>query len=626
MRPLNLEFVEFGPFRLNRAEGVLFLHNTMVPMPPKSIEILTVLVENQGRVVSKEMMLERIWPDVFVEESNLTKNLSLLRKLLSEHDPQEKYIETVPKRGYRFVAPVREIDLLSPQNIVRTGWVDETGRRKGWVVLAAAILLLALTTLSGWYYLGARSHAGRIRSIAVLPFINSGDTANDYLADGLTETLITDISHLPGLLVKAKTAVFRYKGSPPDAAKAGKELSADAVLVSRLGQTGNDLRVEMELIETTTQNVLWSRRFSKSSDDALGLRQDIYASVAERLSTSDVRTEMAATSPGAYSENREAYTAYLTGKYLQNQRTRESMPRAHENFKRAVELDPHFAAAWVSLSETYNYLAAAIKVIDERTAAQEYRTAIRKALELDPNLAEAHAANGWLILNEDWDFAGARREFQNAVELNPNSARAHYRYSWLLYMEGQLEQAITESRTAEELDPLDSINLTVLGGWLVTAGRYEEAFVPLRKSMDLAPDNAGNLEWMALLFAKKADYDTSLGYLESAISVSDRPSLIAERACLKAKKGDIPNAQRALKELLDRRDTRRDVTDLDLAQLYAALGDNDKAFASLEEAYAKRTYDIKFLRYYPFLEPLHDDPRFMEMVNRIYRTRPQRTE
>jgi adenylate cyclase len=499
---------EFGPFRVDVRERTLRRDGELVPLTPKAFDILLVLVQNSGRVLTKNEMMNLVWPDTAVEESNLARNVSTLRKALGNGPDEHGYIETIPWRGYRFIAKVRQPS-------------DEQAA---------------------------------IDSLAVLPFLNeSTDSATDYLADGITESLIHKLSRVAKLKVMSRNSVFRYKAGDvkaglPDARTVGRELGVRAVLIGCIRQVDGIMLVNVELIDAADNTHLWGGQYNREASDILALQDSLSQQIAEvlrvRLTSSD-KLELAK----RQTENSDAYHLYLKGRFYWNKFTMDGVRKGIELFKEAIEKDPNYALAYTGLLDGYTYLNNPV----------EARKAAVTALELDPTLGEAHASLGFFTFLYDWDWLKAEVEFRLAIDLSPNYAQAHHWYSIYLAQMGRHEEAIREARLAKQLDPLSlSMNQTA-GLVFCVARQYDRAVDELRKVIEMDANYAAAHGTLGLVYARK-------GMCEQAIEEFEKVASLA---------GGHPGVATSLKGLT--------------AYSYAVCNRPDKARALVEEICAEPT-------------------------------------
>jgi DNA-binding winged helix-turn-helix (wHTH) protein/TolB-like protein/tetratricopeptide (TPR) repeat protein len=506
---------EFGCFRLDAAEGVLYASSEPVKLTPKALQTLTLLVEKSGRIVTKDEFLATVWADTFVEENALSFNISQLRKILAKYDAETKFIETVPRRGFRFAAPVQQLaegdeslEIVDEKHIVETVFDEETVEENPPIVqieakpvlfpspfqtksyylpFTAIVLLLIFGTGSYFYFRSpAQTATTPIKNIAVLPFNNLND-GEQYrtLSLGLTDSLISRLGSLNRFAVRPLSAVQQYSVKDKDPLKFGAELKADAVLEGTLQMADNRLRVNLRLLSVKDGAQIWTGSFDEVETDVFKLQDAIAGQIAQSLVTnlSQQERQQLAARP---TENNEAYELYLRGRYHWNQRTAEGFARSLELFQQAVMLDPRFAEAHVGIGDAHiGFYDYGLKPASETVPPA--RQAINLALQLNPNLSEAHSSLGLIQLNHDWNWSAAEKSFQKAIELNSNSLLARMRYGWFLKVTEKFDQARREYETALQFDPTSAVIRTNLGYLHYCARRYDEAEQDLQKAIALNP-------------------------------------------------------------------------------------------------------------------------------------------
>ncbi|HSE97310.1 MAG TPA: winged helix-turn-helix domain-containing protein, partial [Blastocatellia bacterium] len=478
---------EFGPFRLDASERLLLRDGDPVLLTPKAFDTLLALVENSGHVVEKDELMERVWPDTVVEESTLTQNISTLRKALGERSSEQRYIETVPKHGYRFVASVREVgdgnaDLIveertrshvliereqetdaldaeaSPESASMEKPFGKAKRVLKWrvslVVLAgcAAVAIIAIILLLKTSK-DQPSTSAVVTSIAVLPLENlSGDPAQEYFADGMTEAIINNLARIRALKVISRASVMRYKGSQKPLPEIARELNVDAVITGSVQRSGERLRVTAQLIHAGTDTHLWARDYERDLTDVLKLQGEVARTVADEVRiqvTAEERERLAS----ARSADPQAIEAYLLGRHHFNKGNEEGWKKAIEYFERATQIAPDYAAAYAGLSNAWQqrggFGAAGFKEVEPPA-----RVAALKAVELDEQLAEAHISLANIKFLYEWDWTGAEQKLRRALELDPGSLLAHTYYGHLLMFLGRHDEAIREGQIAVQLDPV----------------------------------------------------------------------------------------------------------------------------------------------------------------------------
>src|SRR5712692_4716749 len=415
---------EFGTFRLDTGERLLLRKGQAVPLTPKVFDTLVALVQKSGHVVGKDELMNEVWADSFVEESNLTQNIFMLRKVLGENRDGRSYIETVPKRGYRFVASVREVmddnDDLATEKHTGPGIISK-----------------------------ATAEDDVLNSLAVLPLTNVSESPDaEYLSDGITESIINSLSQLPQLRVMARSTVFRYKGVEVDPRQVGQDLGVRAVLAGRVLQISDSLIVRTELVDVANGWQLWGEQYNRKLADILVLQEEISREISEKLRiklTGEEKKRLAK----RYTDDSEAYRLYLKGRYYWNKYTKEGLTKAIEYFNQSIELDRSYALAFAGLADAYYRLSNAY--LPPKEAMPKARAAAMKAVDIDDTLVEAHASLGLIKMYHDWDWAGAEREYKRAIELDPRSGLGYLRYGSYLQLVGRFDEANASFERARQL-------------------------------------------------------------------------------------------------------------------------------------------------------------------------------
>jgi DNA-binding winged helix-turn-helix (wHTH) protein/TolB-like protein/Flp pilus assembly protein TadD len=654
MAPQAKQLYEFGRFRLYPQECLLLRDGEPIPLTPKAFDMLLSLVENPGRLLEKEELMHRLWPDSFVEEGSLAQNVSLLRKALGESDGQ-KFIETVPRRGYRFIASVRgvqddaeiivrehsrasiagegkqEPDIS--ESYVESGQAGAQkalvpGRHANWILgqkprHAVLIVSLALAVVVAAFLINRvlnkpEQVAGRtIKSIAVLPFKSFGaDDADEYLGVGIAETLTTRLSSLKLLTVRPSSAVLKYAASEKETVVAGQELKVDSVLEGSIQRLGDRLRVTVRLVSVSDVSLLWADHFDENFTDIFKVEDSISTKVAAALALK-LSGEEQRRLIKRDTDNAEAYQLYLKGRFFWNKRTGEGFKLGIVQFKQAVEKDPGYALAYAGLADSYTGLTFYNFAAPNETMPKA-KEAATNALAIDSTLAEAHASLAHVKVNYDWEWSDAEKEFRRSIELKPDYATAHQWYAiHYLTPTGQLEEAIQEMKRALDLEPTSLVMNTFLGATLYFAGRYDDAIEQCRKTIEM-DSNFAVAHWhLGLAYEQKGMFDDAIAELQKAITLSgSSPLMIAALGYAYAKAGKRNEANRILDEL-QKLSAVRYVSSCELAAIYVALGEREQAFQRLEKAYKERSFHLINLKVRPEFAPLRPDPRFHDLVRRI---------
>jgi DNA-binding winged helix-turn-helix (wHTH) protein/Tfp pilus assembly protein PilF len=586
-------FYTFGTFRLDLEERLLLQDGQPIALPPKVFDTLMLLVERRGRVVAKEEMMNIIWPDRYVEEANLTQNIFMLRKALGESQ-KDQYIETVPKRGYRFIASVKEI-----QEEVATPAPEEQA---------------ATHNADAKEEIAARREEAAM-SLAVLPMINeSHDPDVEYLSDGITESIINSLSQLPQVRVIARSLVFRYKGQEVDALKVGRELTADALLVSRVLVLGSVLIIRAELVEVTTGWQLWGERYHLPLSDILTVQDDVSRSISEQLRlrlTEEEKNRLGK----HYTQSPEAHQAYLKGRYYWNKRTVEGYEKAIESFQEAIKLDPGYALAYSGLADTYVAFDF-YGVLPPWETSPKAKTAAINALIINDTLAEAHTSLGCVKMMYERDWSNAEREFKRAIELDPNYAHAHNWYSHFLMAMGRIEESLAESRLALKLDPLDDSVNQYLGWHYVHARQFDRAISQLEKTLALNPNFFLARVTLGMAYVQRGEFANAIAEFQKARRLDDSCLTLGFLGHAYAMHGDREAAIEALEEL-EKLSKRKYVPPYSIALIYTALGEKPEAFEWFEKAYAAQNEWLNWLKVAPEVDSLRAEPEFTDLLQRL---------
>jgi len=478
-----------------------------------------------------------------------------------------------------------------------------------WVV--SGLTVAVLIVLAAVHF---ASRGDRIDSIAVLPFANnSGDPNTEYLSDGITEGVINSLSRVPQLRVMARTTVFRYKGRSDDPLKIGADLKVRAVLTGRVVQRGDALDIQAELVDVSSGSQLWGEDYARKLPDASAVQQEIARNISERLRlrlSAEEKTKLAQAVPGSA----DAYQLYLKGRYQWNKGTEDSIRNSIQYFQQAIEKDASYALAYAGLADAYSGIAEAyLPPLEVMPKAKE---AANRALQLDPALPEAHTALGVILRDFDWDWAGAEREFKRAIESNPNYADAHHQYGWFLGDVGRNAEARREMGLAQQLDPLSLFIAVDSNVPYYLAREYDRSIEQSRKVLEFDPSfylAHYTVGWASI---QKRDFATAYAELQKARSLEDKPWIIGTLGYAYAAAGDSKRARAVLKELNQLAQSRR-VTPFWLAMIYMALGDKNQAFKLLDRCYEERSFWLGWLKTDPALDPLRSDPRYTDLLRRI---------
>jgi len=610
----------FGPFRLDVAERLLLRDGEPITLPPKAFETLLVLVQNSGRLITKRDLMNRLWPDTFVEEANLANNISLLRKVLDDDRQECKYIETVPKSGYRFVATVTE-PATPRTEVAHDSSTNASGVRRSWLAVALAATVLAV--IAGYYFFYSRaasstpsSPPAALKSLAVLPLKPLVETSRDEAFEmGVADTLITRLSKLRQIEVRSIGAVSRYTDIERDPVAIGRAQQVDAVLDGSIQKSDNKIRVSVRLVRVADGSTLWAGQFDENDTDIFTLQNAISNRVAEVLITTLSGEEKEALYRRD-TENVEAYHLYLKGRYFWSKFTEEGLQKSIDYYNQALDKDPNYAMAYIGLASSYIVLG--VNYRSPKEMMPKAKAYVSKGLERDATLAEAHVAQGAIKFFFDWDWSGAGRELRQAMDIGANdAANAHDLYAYCLWANGQFTEGIAELKRAQELDPLSLVISEDLGVAYYHARNFDQAIQQQHKTLELEPNYFFGYLRRGQAYAQKAMFKEAIDDLTKAQNLSGNwPAVIAELSCAYALAGQKSKAQAMLNELT-KRAQREYIDPYMIALIHTTLGDHDAAFEWLGKAYEGRSPWMGWLKAEPKFDPLRSDPRFKTLLHQL---------
>jgi TolB-like protein/DNA-binding winged helix-turn-helix (wHTH) protein len=623
---------EFNEFRLETAERRLHRHGRAIPLAPKVFDTLVLLVENSGRLLPKDELMEKLWPKTFVEDVSLAQNISQLRKALGDTGGDAQIIQTVAKRGYRFVATVRTVNGEPPANgrdaveIAAAARSDLTYRplpqspRLGWK--AVAILAAAgVVTVGVSYFVffsqrgGNNVAAPAIRSIAVLPLANlSTDPEQEFFADGMTDDLITELARIRALRVISRTSVMQYKGTKKSLPQIARELNVDALVEGTVSQRNGQIHITAQLVQANPEQHMWAESYERPLAEAGNLQSEIAREIAGALRTTMTNDEQSRMRRSR-AINPEANLLYLKGRYFWNKRTLEGVKESAKYFDQAVAKDGDFAQAYVGLADAYIFeggwgMEPATVVLPQAEAAA------RKAITLDSDNAEAHAALGLIAMNYEWDWLKAEREYKLALRLNPNDSIAHHWYGEYLGAQGRFDEGLAELKRAQELDPLSLAIASDQGKLLYFSRRYDRAITQLRKTLEMDPSFQQAHFWLVRAYAEKKmepELDAELDTLRTASGDSPNYWVIASVA--KSKTGKPKAVRDAVAKAKARSANPLDPANMLYIQI--ASGDANESFTWMEKCYAAHSTMMTSLKVNPDYDNLRGDPRFAKYLAQV---------
>ena len=637
----------FGAFEVDLRAGELYKHGIRLKLQDQPFQILALLLERPGDVVTREELCQKLWPaDTFVDfDTGLNSAIKKLRDVLADSAEEPRYIETLPRRGYRFIAEVengvptapleawvqsRKIPLEEEENRLRAkrpadGEVDVrptgTSRARLWLFVGgvAGLALIAIT------YVILRGHTGRttqtkIRSLAVLPLSNlSGDSTQEYLADEMTEELCGRLARIHDLRVISRTSVMRFKDTKLSVPEIARTLGVDAIVEGSVIRQGNRIRVHAQLIRGSTDEHLWSDEYDGELGDVLALESEVAQSIARKVEvkvTGEERARLVKT----HHVSPEVYESYLKAEdEFSKSSSQAELEQSIAYFEETIGKDANFAPAYVGLANAYERLGSVLGGAPPMETHPKMMSAARKAIELDPDLAEPHVLLAG-VYQKQWQWSDAEAEFKRALELNSNDTGAHVGYAKWLLCQGRTDEALAWVQRARELDPLGGD--TPLGGIAITTGfilfharRYDEAITELR---NYDPDH-----WiLGLALIANGQPDEAITLLEKALGTDRNPAVMGVLVRAYAHAGRRREALRLVDELKRRQQTSY-VAAAPFVNAYLGLGDNEQAMRWLERAYHEQSNILQLIKVYPYFDPLRGDPRFTDLVHRVGLDQPR---
>lgn len=624
---------EFGRFRLDPAERLLLRDQTPIRLSPKAFDALVVLVENRGHLLEKAELLRRVWPDTFVEESNLVQHISMLRRALQDSEGKFQYIETVPRRGYRFKAEVREVRSGVPEG--RAGPADlhpvqpplagiNAGRRLHrlrTVALAIAALAILLLLMVATPLLRKRlrsSGSEPIRSLAVLPLQNlSGDPAQEYIADGMTEALVTDLAKIPGLKVISRTSIMQYKGSSKRLPQIALELGVDAVVEGAVVHSGDRVRITAQLVRAKTDQHIWAESYERDMRDLLVLQDDISRSIAGQIEKQvTLRPPRRAAASVVSARAREDY---LKGRYFWNQRNEAGYLKAIDYFQAAVAEDPQYAQAYAGLADAFALLGSVPAKTPRGFAMQKAKEAALAALKLDDTFADAHTSLAFVEMHYEWNFREAEQEFKRAIDLDSNYSTAHEWYAFDLLAMGRPDEAIAEIKQAQQTDPLSAIVNTDFAEILYFARDYDGALQQARAMVEMDSNFAHIHRVLERIYDEKGMFPEAIAEGERAVALTGGRDIwmlleLARTCALADKKIQLKHCLQRVASASPKGTLPDTGT---TAQVYVELGEVDSAFKALNALFAERDGSLILLNADPGFDRLKSDPRFKHLTQRV---------
>lgn len=624
---------QFGEFSLDAQSRVLKKAGTTIPLTPKAFDALLVLVQNSGRIVTKDELMKAVWPDSFVEESNLTQTIFMVRKALDETSDR-RYILTVQGQGYRFMVPVTgpQQPEASPNapNAERVLQASPThspiaGKRMLTLIALTAAALVLVTGYAVSHWRSPRNTPEPVAKImlAVLPFENfTGDPGQEYFSDGLTEEMISQLGNLdPAHLgVIARTSVMHYKHTQESIPQIGSELGVQYVIEGSVRRDSERVRITAQLIQVKDQSHVWAREYDRDLGHLLELQGEIAREVANEIEMSlnsrgPIEPAQRAGDRPSGNTTYEAYDLYLKGRYFWNKRTAEGFRQAAGYFQLAIDKDPGYAPAYAGLADTYG-LMSTWYMGPQNELMPRARAAALRALELDEGLAEAHVSLALIKENYDFDWPGAEKEFRRAIQLNPQYATAHQWYAEFLAWQGRFDEAFAESAQARQLDPLSLIIASDHASILYYSRQYQSAIDQYRSVLELDPAYEHAQGMVIPAYLQLGKYDEAIDAVNRWNAAGVEPWRWAWEAAIYGRSGRTADSQRALAKLEQVAGSMPDRNPL-LLLAYSGTGQKDRILELLQQAYAEHSNAIVEIKVDPIYDPFRSDPRFQAFLRQV---------
>jgi TolB-like protein/DNA-binding winged helix-turn-helix (wHTH) protein len=645
------KIIRCGVFEIDLKVFELRKHGLRLKLAEQPFQILAILLEQPGEVITRDELRERLWPgDTFVDfDHGLNNAVMRLREALGDSHEKPRFIETLPRRGYRFIAPVEEIHAapkslpavdpqVSSPALLQTsgstllsadpGELASRWNARSWLtlpriaLLSAAVLLFAVLSglavhfVTGWE--SGKINPAHNMSLVVLPLENlSGDTEQDYFAAGMTDELTANLAKIRSLRVISRSTAMAYKGTHKPLSEIAKDLKVDAVVEGTVLKSGNRVRITAELVQVSTDHHLWADTYESQIGDVLALQNRVSSAIVDqiRINLSPEDKQRLAKNP---SVSPAAYEDYLKGRYYWNRRSSDGFVKAIGYFEDATRRDPQYALAYAGLADCYGIIGATIYgTMPTADAAPKAKAAAIRALEIDPTLAEAETSLATAKFNYDWDWAGAAQGFQHAIQMDPGYATAYQRYSLYSIAMGRFDESLEQIKKARELDPL-SISINSSLGWrLYLARQYDSSIAQLRDTLEMDP----SYEWAHFIlgqaYEQKREFNLARAELQKAVELShNSPLMISALAHADALSGNQEEGQRLLQQLMAQ-SKKQYVSPFYVGVVYIALGKTETAMDWMEKAFADRSNGLVFLKVEPELDPLRSNPRFITLQKRL---------
>jgi TolB-like protein/DNA-binding winged helix-turn-helix (wHTH) protein/Flp pilus assembly protein TadD len=637
MRPANDPSgrLRFGVFEVDLRAGELTKRGMRVRLQEQPFQVLALLLKKPGELVTREELREKIWGRTVVDfDHGLHKAINKIREALGDSAENPRFVETVARRGYRFLGEVTSIDAVAdrvagsetggPAALMNSDRVEPANvsvasrrpsRSRAWTVAGVVLALILAVALSSILY-SQNQPSPKIRSLAVLPLESlSGDVSQDYFTDGMTDQLITDLGQIAALRVISRTSAMAYKGVHRPLAEIARELNVEAVVEGTVLRSGERVRITAQLIQLPNEKHLWAQSYEGDLEDTLALQNSVAYAIARKIQVTLNPQEEAALEKSK-KVNPEAYDAYLRGRYFWNKRTKDGLVRATDYFQHAIDTEPDYARPYTGLADSYALSGDwEYGILSPQEAFPKAKAAATKALTLDESLSEAHTSLAFILDLYDWSWASAEMEYKRALALNPGYATAHHWYAWHLIVMGRNAEGIAELKKAESLDPLSLIISADLADALCIAHRYDESVQQSQKTIEMDPHFAVAHYQLGQALEQKHMHDAAIAEFRRAIELSGGnttfESNLANAYAVSGRKEEAVSIVKALES----RQSQNSSTGASIALIYVGLGDNDQAMTWLNRAYQARFNPSILTR--PVFDPLRSDPRFQDLLRRI---------
>ncbi len=599
----------FDRFQADDTAFRLTADGAPVSLEPKTLRLLLYLIQNRGRLIRKQEILDVVWQDSTVSESALTRSIGLLRKALDDDSREPRFIETVPTAGYRFIAQVEILPSAPAAAPLPNAQIRPPSAPRPRLLRLSAIVVACLFALAAVSWLVAARHHSTptIRSLAVLPLTNlSGDPNQDYFADGMTDELITELAHVPNLRVVSRTSVMLDKNAKKPLPEIARELGVDAIVEGSTVRSGNRVRITAQLVDARSDRHLWAQSFEGSATDILALQDSVAQQIASQARL------VLLPSPPRPSIDPAAHDAYLRGRYFFN---KQDFARSVEYFEKAISLDPNYASAYAGYATALD-ASTTFGLAGLEDAMPKALAAAARAIELDSNNGEAYTELGSIQTIYQWDWTAAELNLTRGISLNPNDSFAEFKYAVYLDAVGRPQDAVIHMRRALELDPLSFLMNRRLGVTLYLARDYDAALAQLRRAAEME-DKAGSIDnYMSLIYEQKGQRDETIRHDLSALH-EDYPNLdTAVLLAVYRKQGWQPYWRARTHAFLTI--PAQSCTSYQVAVDDLRVEDLPHAFASFNRAIDQHCFNMALIRVDPLLDPVRHDPRYIALLTRMH--------